>query len=70
MSHQTFGNIHKYYLYTLFTQLRFTRIVNVIFLVHFLIMIGRKSRDFSHGMDRPSLNAFLGVFLVRCTFGC
>ncbi|OFR90415.1 MFS transporter [Lacticaseibacillus zeae] len=36
MNHRPSQSIQKYYLYTLFTQLRFTRIVNVIFLVHFL----------------------------------
>lgn len=33
-----------------------------------LINIGRKSRDFSHGMDRPLLSPFMGLFVCFCIF--
>ena len=34
----------------------------------FLINISRKSRDFSHGMDRPLLSPFMGLFVCFCIF--
>ena len=34
----------------------------------FLINISRKSRDFSHGMDRPLLSSFMGLFVCFCIF--
>ena len=34
----------------------------------FLINISRKSRDFSHGMDRPLLSPFMGLFVYLCIF--
>lgn len=33
-----------------------------------LINISRKSRDFSHGMDRPLLSPFMGLFVCFCIF--
>src|SRR5699024_8915328 len=33
-----------------------------------LINISRKSRDFSHGMDRPLLSPFMGLFVYLCIF--
>ena len=33
-----------------------------------LINISRKSRDFSHGMDRPLLSPFRGLFVCFCIF--
>ena len=33
-----------------------------------LINIIRKSRDFSHGMDRPLLSPFMGLFVCFCIF--
>ena len=33
-----------------------------------LINISRKSRDFSHGMDRPLLSSFMGLFVCFCIF--
>ncbi|MEZ7279987.1 hypothetical protein, partial [Limosilactobacillus fermentum] len=34
----------------------------------YLINISRKSRDFSHGMDRPLLSPFMGLFVCFCIF--
>ncbi|CDI68697.1 tRNA/rRNA methyltransferase [Limosilactobacillus fermentum L930BB] len=33
-----------------------------------LINISRKSRDFSHGMDRSLLSPFMGLFVCFCIF--
>ncbi|WP_261605180.1 hypothetical protein, partial [Limosilactobacillus fermentum] len=33
-----------------------------------LINISWKSRDFSHGMDRPLLSPFMGLFVCFCIF--
>lgn len=33
-----------------------------------LIIFSRKSRDFSHGMDRPLLSPFMGLFVYLCIF--
>lgn len=34
----------------------------------FLMTPSRKSRDFSHGMDRPLLSPFMGLFVCFCIF--
>ena len=33
-----------------------------------LMTPSRKSRDFSHGMDRPLLSPFMGLFVCFCIF--
>lgn len=43
-------------------------LVLLVFPFHNLINISRKSRDFSHGMDRPLLSPFMGLFVYLCIF--
>lgn len=38
------------------------------YLSELLINISRKSRDFSHGMDRPLSSPFMGLFVCFCIF--
>ncbi|MCR1895972.1 hypothetical protein NSA02_03990, partial [Ligilactobacillus murinus] len=40
----------------------------VVMVLQFLMTPSRKSRDFSHGMDRPLLNPFMGLFVCFCIF--
>ncbi|BAW86552.1 homocysteine S-methyltransferase [Limosilactobacillus fermentum] len=47
------------------TQPKLTEVVAILAL---LINISRKSRDFSHGMDRPLLSPFMGLFVCFCIF--
>lgn len=35
---------------------------------YYLMTPSRKSRDFSHGMDRPLLSPFMGLFVCFCIF--
>ena len=46
------SNRYKYYWYTVFTQLRFTRIINIIFVVQFLKFNLRKLQEQVSHLDR------------------
>ncbi|MCR1896812.1 hypothetical protein NSA02_08315, partial [Ligilactobacillus murinus] len=42
--------------------------LTILVLSAILMTPSRKSRDFSHGMDRPLLSPFMGLFVCFCIF--